>query len=280
MVDALRESEAKFRSLAESAPAAIIIVVGEDLLYVNPAFESISGFTEEEALTMKFWELVHPNMQNLVKERGMARQRGEAVPNRYEIKTLTKDGQERWIDLAATSIEYGGQIATLATAYDITESKQAKDSLLAREHELKNKTRDLAEMNTALRVLLKKRDDDKIELEEKIQLNVKQLILPYLNDLKNTQLTSRQATLLGILKTNFDEIISPFANKLTFQYKKLTPKEIQIADLIKHGKTTKEIGNSLNLSPQTIESHRKSIRLKLGIKKAKANLRTHLLSLA
>jgi PAS domain S-box-containing protein len=277
--EALRESEAKFRALAESAPAAIIIIAGEGLLYVNPAFESISGFTREEAKGMRFWDFVHPDMQKLAKERGMARQRGEAAPNHYELKALTKDGQAKWLDLAAVSINYNGQNATLATAYDITESKQAKDALLAREQELEDKAQDLEEMNAALRVLLKKRDEDKAGLEEKIQYNVNQLIEPYLADLKKTQLSSRQATLLGIIKTNFDEILSPFANKLATQYKKLTPKEIQIADLIKQGKTTKEIGNLLSLSPQTVESHRKHIRLKLGIKKDRANLRTHLLSL-
>jgi PAS domain S-box-containing protein len=126
MEDALSESEAKFRALAESAPAAIIILAGEDFIYVNPAFESISGFTEEEALSMQFWELVHPDMQALIKERGLARQRGEAVPAHYELKAVTKDGQERWFDLAAASINYGGQTATLAMAYDIT--KQSKTS--------------------------------------------------------------------------------------------------------------------------------------------------------
>ncbi len=75
--EALRESEEKFRVLAESAPAAIVIVAGEDLIYVNPAFESITGFTREEALGMRFWEIVHPDMQEFVKERALARQRGK-----------------------------------------------------------------------------------------------------------------------------------------------------------------------------------------------------------
>ena len=86
------ESEAQFRALAESAPAAIVIIAGEKILYVNPAFKQITGYTSEEALSMQFWEAVHPDMQELVKKRGFARQRGKTVTPRYEVKALTKAG--------------------------------------------------------------------------------------------------------------------------------------------------------------------------------------------
>ncbi|MBW2449198.1 MAG: PAS domain S-box protein [Deltaproteobacteria bacterium] len=276
---ALSESEAKFRALAESAPAVIIIVASEDLVYVNPAFESITGFTKEEALSMRPWELVHPDMQELVKERGLARQRGETVTNRYEIKIVTKDGQERWLDLSPALINYSGQTAILAIAYDITENKQDKDSLLVREQELKNKANDLEEMNAALRVLLKKRDEDKIEFEEKIQFNVKQLIDPYLYDFEKTRLSSRQATLLGIIKTNIDEIISPFARNFASIKYRLTPQEIKIASLIRQGKTTKIVAELMGLSLRTIEFHRTKIRHKMGLKDKTDSLQAYLLNL-
>ncbi|MGD9077876.1 MAG: PAS domain S-box protein [Desulfobacterales bacterium] len=276
---ALLESEEKFRTLAESAPAAILIVAGEELLYANPAFESISGFTKEEALIMRFWDLVHPDMQKLVKERGLARQRGEVVPDRYELKALTKDGLVKWIDLSAALINYGGQTAILALAYDITESKQAQDSLLAREQELKDKAHELEEMNAALRVLLKKREDDRIELEEKIQFNAKQLIEPYLDNLKKTRLSTRQAFLHDIIKTNLDEIISPFARNFASTKYKLTPQEIKIASLIRQGKTTKNIAEIMGLSLRTIEFHRTKIRHKLGLKNKTDSLQSFLLSL-
>ena len=276
---ALRESEEKFRTLANSAPAAILIVAGEDLLYVNRAFESISGFNKQEAQTMRFWELVHPDMREMVKERGLAHRREKAVPDRYELKVLTKDGQTRWIDLAAATINYGDQTATLAIAYDITENKQARASLLDREQELKDKTHELEEMNAALRVLLKKREDDKIELEEKIQFNAKQLIEPYLENLKNTRLSTRQASLLHIIKTNLDEIISPFSRNFASTMYKLSPQEIKIASLIRQGKTTKNIAELMSLSHRTIEFHRTKIRQKLGLKNKTDSLQSYLLSL-
>jgi PAS domain S-box-containing protein len=276
---ALRESEEKFRTLADSAPAAILIVAGEELLYVNPAFESIFGFTKKEALAISFWDIVHPDMKGLIEERGMARQRGEKVPDRYELKAITKDGQTRWIDLSAASIKYGDKLATLAIAYDITDGKHSKDTLFAREQELEKKTRDLEEMNTALKVLLKKRDEDKVELEEKIMTNLKQLVEPYLQSLKQTSLSDRQKNILEIIETNLSELVSPFARNYANLKYKLTPTEIQIVDLIKNGKSTKNIAEILYLSTKTIEFHRDNIRTKLQIKNKKINLRTYLLTL-
>jgi PAS domain S-box-containing protein len=273
---ALSESESKFRALTELSPAAILIIGEEGILYANPAFESITGFTKKEVRAMQIWDLVHPEMREIIKARGLARQSGERVPSRYEVKIRTQKGREKWIDLAAVVINYGGLPATLATAYDITESKLLKDSLLAREKELESKTHDLEEMNAALRVLLKKRDSDRVELEEKIQFNVKKLIEPFLADLKNTQLSSRQATLLEIIQTNFDEISSPFTPNFSSIKHSLTPQEIKIASLIRRGDTTKKIAELMGLSLRTIEFHRTKIRRKLRLKHKHDSLRGHL----
>ncbi len=147
------------------------------------------------------------------------------------------------------------------------------------EAELKVKTGELEELNSALKVLLKKRDEDKLELEEKIVANVKELILPYLQKIKGANLEKRAKTYLEIVEANLDAIISPFVRNLSSKFIGLTPSEIQVANLIKLGKTSKEIGSLNNLSFKTIEFHRDNIRAKLGIKNKKVNLRTHLLSL-
>ena len=102
--------------------------------------------------------------------------------------------------------------------------------------------------------------------------------MPFLEKIKASRLDDRQKTLVEIMESNLNDIVAPFAKSLSTRYLNLTPAEMQIANMVKHGKTTKEIADTLFLSTRTIESHRDSIRKKLGIKNKKANLRTHLLS--
>ena len=165
------------------------------------------------------------------------------------------------------------------TLAGIIELKQAGQALKKREKELEIKTNNLKEVNAALRVLLKRRDADKTELEEKVLFNMKELVTPYLEKLKKCGLDERQKAYVSILESNLNDIISPFSRSLSSKYLNLTPNEIQVANLVKQGKTTKEIADLLNVSGKTIESHRASIRKKLKIKNKKANLRTHLLFL-
>lgn len=127
--EALRESESKFRTVAQTSVAAIIIYQEEKFVYVNPAGEKITGYTITELLKMRFWDVVHPDFSDKVKERGLARQRGEPVPPRYEFKIITKSGEERWLDFGAGTIQFEGKPAALGVAFDITERKKVEEKL-------------------------------------------------------------------------------------------------------------------------------------------------------
>ena len=109
-------------------------------------------------------------------------------------------------------------------------------------------------------------------------INLKKLILPYIEKMEKTKLNEKNATYLGIIKSNLTQMVSPFANRLSSKFFELTPSEIQIADLIKHGKTSKEIASLLNVSPKAISFHRGNIRKKLGLSNKKINLRSYLQS--
>ena len=191
-------------------------------------------------------------------------------PYAYVLKPL----QERQL-LAAIEIALHKNVMQqkLKEAHDKLEQRVEE-----RTRELRIKSENLEEMNTALKVLLKKREEDKDELEEQVIYNVKELVMPFLEKIKASRLDNRQKTLVEILESNLNDIVSPFAKALSTRYLNLTPAEMQIANMVKHGKTTKEIAEILFLSTRTIESHRDSIRQKLGIKNKKANLRTHLMS--
>ena len=156
---------------------------------------------------------------------------------------------------------------------------QTELALIERGKELENKTHELEEVNAALKVLLKHRDEDKKDFEEKVVANVKKLVLPYVEKLKNSRLNVRQMVYLNIIKSNLEDIITPFLHQLSSKYSDLTPSEIQVAGLVKEGKTTKEIAELLNSSTGTIDFHRNNLRKKLGLRNTKTNLRSFLLTL-
>ncbi|MDP2807521.1 MAG: PAS domain S-box protein, partial [bacterium] len=128
----LKESETRFRALAEASPAGIF-AYREKFIYVNPACQALTGYSPEEALNMNFWELVHPDHREMVKQLGLARQRGEKVPANYEFKIIRKDGQARWIDFAGSQASYDGQPSGLGLALDITERKTLEEIIQASE---------------------------------------------------------------------------------------------------------------------------------------------------
>ena len=173
----------------------------------------------------------------------------------------------------------GQLIGVIEYVRDITERRKAEEALEQREKELETKSSNLEEANIALKVLLKKRDEDKTELEEKILLNIKELVVPYLEKLKMSGLDEKQKTHVSILESNLNDITSSFSHRLSSKYMNFTPSEIQIANLLRQGKTNKEIGELLNTSHRTVAFHRENIRKKLGLKNKKINLKSYLLSL-
>jgi PAS domain S-box-containing protein len=113
--------------------AAAFIFRGNAMRYVNPAGEAMTGYSAREILGMNFWDLIHPDHREFVRQRGLARQRGESVPWHYEVKLLHRSGASRWVEFTAGVIEFEGQPAVLGTAIDITERKAADDGLRERE---------------------------------------------------------------------------------------------------------------------------------------------------
>ena len=161
---------------------------------------------------------------------------------------------------------------------EIEVRKQAEKALRKRETEMEIQSQHLLEVNSALKFLLKQRDEDKKELQASVVANVKELVAPYLDKLYQSNLDNRQRSYVEVAKANLNDIISPFIGNLSAKHLNLTPTEVQIANFVKHGKTTKDIAEIRNLSFETVRFHRKNIRKKFGIKNKKINLRTYLLS--
>lgn len=133
----LQESEAKFRQLVETVGGAIFIYQGTKIRFVNQASETIFGYKREELLTKNFWDIIHPDYRKMVREMGLARQRGAEVPSRYETKILKKNGKEGWCDFTLSLIELEGKPAGLGIALDITVRKRTQEALAESEEKLR-----------------------------------------------------------------------------------------------------------------------------------------------
>ncbi len=188
------------------------------------------------------------------------------------INIYIREGHSR------NQIEEGFLISIADTLAGVVERKLAEDALLESEKKLRVQSRELMESNTALKVLLGQVEDEKRAVEDVVLLNVKNLILPYVEKLKKSRSGAEAFAYWDILESNLNEITSPFSLTLSSKHLGFTPREIQIANLIKEGKQGKEIAEMLNISLETVKSHRQTIRKKLGIYSKKTNLRTYLLS--
>ncbi len=286
----LRESEERFRMIFTNSTDGIIVAdpATKKFTCVNPAICKALDYTKEELTPMSVVD-IHPknSLEHVISE-FEAQARGEKLLA-MNLPLLKKDGTIIYMDINASIVKIGGKHRIMGVFRDVSGRKQAKDVLQKahdelehlvenRTRELKTKTIKLEELNTALKVLLTKRDEDKKNLEDNVLSSVNNLILPYLDKIKTSTLNNNQQIYLEILESNVNEIISPFTHTLSSKYMNLTPAEIQVADFVKHGKRTKEISSLLHISFKTVESHRESIRKKLGITNKKANLRTYLLS--
>ncbi len=159
------------------------------------------------------------------------------------------------------------------------EKEAAVEALKKREQALEAKSKSLEEANTALKVLLRHREEDKTVLEEQVLTNVRKLILPHIENLQRQKLSGPQMAQVNLIDENLKKIVSPFLRNLTSDYLELTPREIQVAHLVKEGKTTKEMTEILNISATAVDFHRKNLRAKFGIKNKKTNLMAFLASL-
>jgi len=134
----LRDSEQRFRALVDSTAAAVFVVQGERIVEVNRNASGLTGYRREELVGRDFWSLAHPDAQDLVRERGRARARGESSPPRYEVRLRTAQGEERWADVTSVAIAWQGQPALLGMAFDISEQKLAEQAMRETERRLRD----------------------------------------------------------------------------------------------------------------------------------------------
>jgi PAS domain S-box-containing protein len=284
-------SDQIYRALFEHAGFSIALLDPENhkrMTYNRAEYESL-GYTREEFEALANSDLIvqvnggdeEERIRTLVNRKGS---------HTFETWHRAKDGEPRCKLVSSVQVCIDGAFYFLNISSDITRLKKVEKALEAarndleeqvkiRTSELNRKTMELTESNTALKVLLRQRDDAMRDIEERALENIKQRVLPYIKKLKKMGLNETQLMNLIELDLNLKDIFSPFLRSLSKQYSGLTPMEVRIAVLIREGKSSKELTEILGVSLKTIESHRDNLREKLGLKHKKINLQSYLRTL-
>ena len=284
--------EEKFHFLLKHSRDAIwwADLVTHQYEYMSPAAKIVFGYTPDELKKIGgfgSFRLIHPDDQEEVGNKLFSLspiEQGGIDAIYYEHRSKHPELGYRWISTSCAVVfnKNNEPVALVGNTRDIHRRKLTELALKKLRDELEKKvserTSELEQANTALTLMLKKEQELKTDFEDKILSNLKELVLPYMEKLKRSRLDSRERKYLDMMELNLGKIVSPFLRKLSSRFLSLTPSEIQVADLIRHGKTTKEIAELLNLSARTIEGHRANIRKKIGIKNKKVSLRSHLMS--
>ena len=284
----LIESENRFRLAMDASSNGVWdrnLVTDE--VYFGENWHRTMGYDDTNEIHdfASFEKLLHPDDRDRVLAQREAHTQGQTPRYETEFRMRNTTGGWQWILSRGQVIARDAQgraLRIIGTHTDITRLKEVEDELKQTHAELEQRvlerTAELYQANIALTVLLKKREEDKKIMGDQVLANAVHLMTPFLDRLKDSGLTEPQRVLVGILQANLDELTSPFANTFSTKLVRLTPAEIQVANLVKLGKRTKEIADILHLSPGTISIHRKNIRKKLEMTHQKTNLQT-LLSL-
>jgi PAS domain S-box-containing protein len=279
--EALRESEEKYRGIFENCGTALIFVEEDTTISMcNMEFEKLTGYSRAEVDGKKSWMDFVAKQDDLIRMKDYHRLRRvdpRAAPQFYESQCIDREGNLKDVVVSVTVIP--GMKQSLAVLQDISQRKRSEEALRRRETELKVKSNNLEQLNAALTVLLDRREQDKNEFEGKVLSSIKEQVMPYMDLLKRNHLESEQIKYVDIIGRNIKNIVSQFSLRLSSVYKDLTEKEILVANLIRDGKTSKDMADILNVTYRAIEARRHNIRKKLGLQKSK-NLRAYLLALS
>ncbi len=278
---ALQESEQKYRHLVETMNEGLAVQDENGLFsFVNNKFLQMLGYSKNKVIGQKVTDFLDRANQKILQKQ--MRNGSKVNWLSYELVFNKKGGKKLHTIISRTPASsdinvYKGSFAVIT---DITKLKETEKKLRKREKELEINSIHLQESNNALKVLLRNSEADKIALEEKVLSNVKELVSPLIKRMKNSQLDDNQLNLLTSIESNLEDIVSPFSRQLSSKYSNLTPKEIQVASLVKEGKSSKEIAESIASNKNMVDFHRKNLRKKLGLSNVKKNLRTYLMTLS
>ncbi len=231
-------------------------------------------------LSIDSWiELMHPDDRKPTLRTYHEYLKGERPEYSVEFRMRTKSGEWKWILSKGRIVSWdaeGKPVRMLGTHTDITPQKKFEAELTRQKVLRDEKAAQLESANQALMAALQHRDAEKRAIEETLFQNLKKLIFPNVVALSACKLPPKVMAHVRALQNNLETAIdsSPLASAI--RYRDLTPKELQVAEFIRQGLSTKEIAEFLGISPGSVSFHRNSIREKLRLKNKKTNLKRFL----
>jgi PAS domain S-box-containing protein len=285
--------EARLRVLVDGSPLGIFFDDASDqCVFVNKTFCQMMELTEDEALGDGWSKTVHPDdLPGLLRERACSVARGASF-FRAEYRYVCPSGRMGWVEEQTRPVHDAkgnltGYVGTLAEISGRKEeerlrarhSEMLEDKVRERTAELVAQAERLAEMNSALKVLLQRREEDRQDIEQAVLANVQRRVAPVLDRLEGVCPGREARVLTSQLRQELREVTDPFCHRLATLCQGLTPTEIQVAGLIREGHGTKDIAARLGVGTSTIDTHRNHIRRKLGLTGRRNGLCAYLLSL-
>ena len=267
------EETAILDAMLQSTGDMAISIMDPDLNIIihNRAAAKHYGSTEDT--------LIGHNAASLMKKNGNLKQFEKAVAlantdgrHEFVMKQQAK-GTKRYLATTIFCIrdEENSKTGFGLISQDITEQKKAV-------LELEQKKKEAEDANIALKVMLDQHTRTKESVEEQISIKLQELVNPYLDLLRQSSINEKQAETIRIIAAHIDSITHQFSPKARKIMLKLSPRETIIADLVRQGKTSKDISEILHISLRTVETYRNNLRKKLGINKQKISLRTYLIT--
>ena len=265
LTETLQESRRELKHAFEDPSIGMMTFSPEGyILRANGYVCRLLGYTEEELRAFHYQDITHPHDREMSKASERKILSGELLHDRLDKRYIRKNGEVVWIILSCSMLrdKLGRPLYYVTHIQDITDRKGSEEAL--------------REANTALKVLLDHREEERANQERNLLAGLEKLVLPYLRKLGAGPLGREQKALLNIALSNLENVTSPLSGRLASLDSKLTPTELEVADLIRHGHTADEIAEILTVAPTTVAFHRRNIRSKLGLRGRKINLRSHL----
>lgn len=284
----LLKSQAQMNSILQSATGFAVYRFAIDptrkynlrKVQISPSVEQILGCKPEQWAVEDYYDNIHPDDRKIVmKAHEMA-----FITNRFEVVARVYNRSIKtyvWIHAIAVAVQNkkGETTHVNGILVDVNEKQKAQLEIRRKEENLQLKNEKLKQLNTTLNTLLEKRDKDRLELEQSLTCNIKEMVLPYISQIRSAGSATKRNRLLDVVEMSLNDISSRFVHSLTTAQLGLTPAEMKVASFVRQGKSTKEIAVIMGSSEKTVKNQRLSIRKKIGISNRKVNLRTYLKSL-